>query len=85
MRRYIVHFPSLNEEKIEAALPVSRYRLAEGLWAVGSTAKTTADLSEQLGIGKNEITGVVVSMEEFYGYYDNALWQRLEAWGLADE
>ena len=84
MQTYLVYI-SKGGENVTTCLPNTNFQLAEGLWAVGSSAETPADLSEALGIGGGVVTGVVVSMETYYGYYDNALWQRLEAWSRTDD
>ena len=80
MENYLVFIPSHGgEEKIAQHFANSHYQLAPGLWAVGSAARTSSDLCEIIGIGP-ELSGVVTSMERYYGHYDQALWQRLDAW-----
>lgn len=79
MRTYIVFIPKTSKLK-ENELPPNRYKLSDGLWAIGSPSTTSSSLCDNLGIGRNGLIGVVVPMKEFYGYYDNALWQRLEDW-----
>ena len=78
MNNFLVFMPG-GGHKVEAAFP-RHYRLAENsLWAVASSESTCADVCEQLGIGPGE-PGVVSRMDEYYGHYDRALWEKLSAW-----
>lgn len=53
-------------------------------WAVAGEDLTSADVCAALGIagGSNpqKLPGVVFRLGEFYGRWDAALWQRLDAW-----
>ena len=54
------------------------------VWAVAGEDLTSADVCAALGIagGNNaeKLPGVVFRLGEFYGRWDAALWQRLDAW-----
>ena len=50
-----------------------------GVWAIGTPLLTCADVSAAIGLG-NSNGGIVVKLGEHYGFYDPALWQKLEAW-----
>ena len=78
MNNYLVFMPG-GEDKVETEFP-RRYPLAAGsLWAVGSDELTCADVCARLGIGSGE-SGVVYRIDDYYGHYDRALWQKLAAW-----
>ena len=55
------------------------YKIATDLWAIGSDLKTCVDVCNALGVDDPN-TMVVVSINEFYGRYDGALWQKIESW-----
>ena len=77
---YLVFMPQ-GEEQIKAGFP-DHYPIADGLWAVGTELRTSADVCGQLGIVP-EGSGVVAKLTEYYGRFDNALWQKLESWSKA--
>ena len=78
MNNYLVFMPG-GEDKVETEFP-RHYPLAAGsLWAVGSDELTCADVCDRLGIGSGE-SGVVYRIDDYYGHYDRALWQKLAAW-----
>ena len=80
MYNYLVYMPG-GKEELEEQFPRACYRLTDGLWAVGSPFRTPTEVCEQLGVNEGDgRTMVVVSMEEYYGRYDRALWQKLNAW-----
>lgn len=80
MHNYLVFMPE-GEGKIEKKFPRAHYQLTDGLWAIGSPLSTCADVCEELGMESGS-SGVVVSMHEYYGHFDRALWQKLAAWNL---
>ncbi len=41
---------------------------------------TSSDVSDSLGFEPDQRSGVVFKIGEYYGCYDEALWQKLEAW-----
>ena len=78
MNNHLVFMPG-GEQKVAEQFP-RHYQLAEdSLWAVAGDESTCADVCERLGIGSGE-PGVVSRMDEYYGHYDRALWQKLNAW-----
>ena len=53
----------------------------DSLWAVAADENTCADVCERLGITPSGSgRGVVSKIEEYYGFYDRALWEKLNAW-----
>lgn len=81
MNLYLVYMPG-GGSRIEPKFP-RRYQLADGLWAVASRAATCADVCGEIGIGDGT-RGVVSTMDSYYGYFDNALWQKLAAWSAEE-
>ena len=78
MNAYLVFMPD-GEKQVGDAFGENRYRLASGLWVVGSDISTSADVCDRLGIEQDH-SMVVVPINEYYGRFDRALWQRLDAW-----
>ncbi len=69
--------------QVETAFPSSHHKIFDGVWAVGSEKRTSADVCDLLGIKENERVGVVVKINDYYGVEDPALWNRLDAWQKA--
>jgi len=60
-----------------------RYEIAPGAaWAVAGPELTTTEVCSRLGIGLPDNFGVVVKVDQYYGTFDGALWQKIEAWKL---
>ena len=81
MSNYLVFMPEDNE-RVEHEFPHANYRIESGLWAIRSDLPTCAEVCERLGIEDGN-TMVVVPMNEYYGRFDRALWQRLDSWSKA--
>ena len=80
MNTYFVYMPT-GEGRIAGAFPDAHHEVAHNLWAIGSHLATCADVCEKLGV--NEGAGrsmVVVQTTGYYGRFDPALWQKLDAW-----
>jgi len=59
-------------------------RIRVGCWAVASGDRTCADVSERLGMNdETGRSGMVSRIGEYFGYYNRALWDRIEAWKSA--
>lgn len=48
-------------------------------WMIGTHLLTCADVSAAVGLSENR-GGFVVKVGEYYGFYDTALWQKIDAW-----
>ena len=79
MNRYLIYMPG-GEPQITQVFPDAHQKTSEDLWAVGTSLRTCTDVCTTVGIMEGK-SGVLVPMEEYYGRFDRALWQRLEAWG----
>ena len=82
MKRYVVISPDTDSGSVSEKFP-DNYELLEGqVWVVAAQQSTCADVCEALGIGKEQgMRGVVTTMEDYYGFYDRALWEKASAWG----
>ena len=78
MQNYLVYMPG-GQERVEQQFSTVYYKIATDLWAIGSDLKTCVDVCNALGVDDPN-TMVVVSINEFYGRYDGALWQKIESW-----
>ena len=78
MNCYLV-FMKDGKERIEETFPTAHFWIDENLWAIGSEVPTCVDVCELLGIDTDNRM-IVVPMNDYYGRFDRALWQRLEAW-----
>ena len=79
MHCYLVYIPG-GSDTVEFVFAPHHYELEENrLWAVAAEARTCAEVSALAGIGEGT-SGVVTRIGEYYGHYDTALWQKLDAW-----
>ena len=81
MNSYLVFMPE-EDGKVRREFPDAHYRIGNDLWAVSSDLPTCAEVCERLGIEDGRRM-VVVPMNEYYGRFDRALWQRLDSWSKA--
>ena len=79
MKSYLVFLP-----KAGNTLPETfphHYSLGEDWWAIGTEDATTSDVCNKLGIDDGPgRTMIVVQLRDYYGRYNVALWQKIEAW-----
>jgi hypothetical protein len=48
---------------------------------VAANNKTTADISASLGMNpEDQIYGIVIQVNNYNGWYDNAWWEKLSLW-----
>ena len=87
MKVFIVAFaPSVQDSKkvIQEKFNEFHFEILENfIWAVGVPKRTTtgADVCSTLGINsEGDRAGVVWPLTNYYGYFDQALWQKLDAW-----
>ena len=77
----VVADPSL-KTKLTQAFP-DHHEVATNVWAVAGKQRTCADVCNALGIktsaGKGD-SGVVCKFNEYYGYFDRALWDKIASW-----
>ena len=79
--------PGLRRRIVETH-PDRHHELREGVCAIASQQATPAGVCRELDFAQPPsdessppaLAGVVVRLHEYYGHWDLALWQRLEAW-----
>ena len=83
MKRYVVIVPAGEMDSIHVTkvFPENYELLPGNVWAVGAPQATCAEVCEKLGIGRDGKRGVVTKMDDYYGFYDRALWEKANAWG----
>lgn len=83
MKRYVVIVPKgeIEPPLLTKVFPHFYELVAETVWIVGSPQITCAEVCETLGIGRDGKRGVVTKMDDYYGFYDRALWEKANAWG----
>ena len=90
MNVYLVHIaPSAEtaQRLLEKKFPTNYALHPNVLWAVGTDIETAAAVCQELGLSKKLPTeapergwGMVAKLDEYYGMYDTALWQAIDAW-----
>ena len=84
MNCYLVVSPNVEDSEIAAAFPNGWMPVMGGAWVVASNDPICADVAERLGMNaERSKSGVVVRVGEYFGYYNRALWDRIEAWKAA--
>lgn len=84
MNCYVIAATDLETADVRKAFP-DAYEVQDGVWVAPSPLDTCADVSGRLGIdGTGRKSGVVVAVGPYYGYHDNALWEKLGAWKRRD-
>ena len=81
MHRYAIFSTDVTRADLNRHFGESVYEL-EGTqaWVVASEMATSADVSNRLGFEPGQRNGVVLKVGEYYGCYNEALWQKLETW-----
>ena len=79
MKCYVVFLPK-SGNIVPDTFP-QHFSLGGDWWAIGTTDATASDVCDRLGIdvgpGRNMI---VVPLQNYYGRFDVAFWQKIEAW-----
>lgn len=78
MNRFLVYMPDGNSS-VEENFPDHYYALEENLWVIATKLNTCADVYTKLA-AENSKRSVIVKVDEFYGFYDRALWDKLNVW-----
>ena len=80
MNCYLIAGTDLTATDVLHAYP-DAYEVGSGVWVAPSKEETCADVAERLGMNSTiQNTGIVVSVGAYYGYYNNALWEKINAW-----
>lgn len=81
MQAYLIVTDRIPKSEITATFP-DHYELGESVFVIASADKTCSDVSGKLKLNNppTDRSGVVVKINEYYGLYDAALWQKIESW-----
>lgn len=86
MHRFLVVVPpgsTVQASTVNDTFPNHHEVTPERVWAVAGPQSTCVDVCEALGIGGREssdATGVVVMIGEYNGFFERALWEKINAW-----
>ena len=80
MNTYLIFMPN-GAEHVEQEFPLHHTIESDTLWAIGTDLLTCADVWEKFE--PTDASGVVVKFDEFYGLWNRALWDKIEAWAAA--
>lgn len=86
MHCFLVTFPNdstVGSHAIDTHFAGHNQRLSLQTWMVAGPQQTAADVCEVLGIGDaadGKSSGFVVKIQEYYGFMDAAVWQRMDTW-----
>ena len=77
---FVIGKGSALDAKVKSVYP-NHHEVIDGGWVVAVDNKTTSEVSESLGMNsKDKNMGVIVKAEAYYGYYNNALWEKISLW-----
>lgn len=73
------------DKKFDPSLVTQAFRdhsqVSDDVWVVAGEQGTCADVCDKLGIGTPTGTrGVVVKLDDYYGFFDRALWEKINEW-----
>ena len=68
------------EDRVAKAYPDHHYRVSDRVWVVAGDQATCSDVCTTLGIWPNQSRGTVFKFQEYYGFYDRALWDKIAIW-----
>ena len=86
MNCYLIAATNISDQEISAAFGAKVMVVGEGTWVVASMDQTCADVAERLGMNSRRgKSGIVVRVGEYFGFYNRALWDRIEAWKVATQ
>ena len=84
MNCFIVISPHIEkvQEAVQENFPEYNHQIAPGSWAVASDRNGPSEVCKLLDMGeKNDaVHGVVCSLDAYYGFFDAALWEKLNTW-----
>jgi len=69
------------ENAILERFPEHNHRIAENAWIVATEEKLPFVVSDMVGFSpKTGAVGVVVKCDDYNGYFERALWEKMSAW-----
>ena len=75
----------ITDDEIATVFPKHYIVVSGYVWVVAHTDPigTTMDVCKMLNIGQGGKTGIVLSVSQYNGYFDSALWESMAQWGSA--
>lgn len=66
--------------RVEETFPQNSLRLDNSQsWVIGSPLESSYEVSESIGLNQ-DMGGLVVRLDQCYGWFDPILWERLNSW-----
>ena len=86
MQPFLIVADNIETAELEEHFPNAVFPIWEKTWVIASDIfSTSADISNLLFLEKEKDdgplrTGVIIRIREYHGYFNPALWQKIEAW-----
>ncbi len=81
---YLIAATDITDAEVRSAFGARMMGVRDGVWVVATAFPTCADVAERLGMNTNiGRSGIVVRIGEYFGFYNRALWDKIEAWKVA--
>ncbi len=78
---FVIFCPEHNfSQEVRDKFPDYHFRISDHVWAIAAPDdKTAHDIHQILEFGQGR-WGVVLKADEYYGFFDEGLWQKLRTW-----
>lgn len=81
MNCYLVVSPNVDDETLAKAFADFYTVPPKGAWVVASALGTSADVCNALGLTADLARNrIVVRLDDYYGFHNKDLWDRIAAW-----
>ena len=83
MNCYLVVWPDKNGDAsvITSTFPDHHAILGGSVYMVAAKQRTCAEVCDAIGIGNGaQKNGLVTKVNDYYGLFDRALWEKMDAW-----
>ena len=81
MNCFVVISPGgLSASAVTDAFPDSYSVVEDTAWVIAGSQRTCSEVCETLGVGQEGPEIVVVKMDDYYGFFDRALWEKVNDW-----
>ena len=83
MNCYLVVWPAKNGDAsvITSTFPDHHAILGGSVYMVAAKQRTCAEVCDAIGIGNGaQKNGLVTKVNDYYGLFDRALWEKMDAW-----
>lgn len=81
MNCFVVISPGgLFAAKVADLFPENHSIVADTAWVVAGSQRTCSEVYEALQVEQEGLEIVVVKMDDYYGLFDRALWEKVNDW-----